>query len=172
MTPKILSSGRLVDLDSFGPDDVCWQDITAGLDVARFGGHARDRSGRPYTVAQHSCLMHDWFEVRGKYPEAALSLLHDGAEAYLGDLHAGLKPRLPEFVRLENQILEAILTKYPVVWASAEAVARLDREILQSELEHFWPGKGWRDTLKLQIGPVWSDAQAQLTSRAEKYWRI
>jgi len=77
-------SGRLVDVLNPKPGDIAPKDITQGLScTCRFGGHAREF----YSVAQHSILVaricgHPW------------GLLHDAAEAYLGDVIRPLKSGL------------------------------------------------------------------------------
>lgn len=69
-------------VDVFDPDDIALPDIAAGLaHTCRFGGHCRQY----YSVAHHS--LHVASELPDGAPRLrAIGLLHDAAEAYLGDI--------------------------------------------------------------------------------------
>jgi uncharacterized protein len=63
---------------------------------------------RPYSVAEHS--VHVSYEID---PELALvGLMHDAAEAYLGDVPGPLKMCLPYFNTIENRLINAIAAKF------------------------------------------------------------
>lgn len=85
MTARLQTyTGRVVNPLDLQPDDIDIYDIAHSLAcVNRFGGHAR----RPISVAQHSVHVSTLVP-----PEHALQgLLHDAAEAYLGDVTKWLK---------------------------------------------------------------------------------
>jgi len=65
--------------------------------LCRFGGH----TNRHYSVAEHS--VHMSRAVEGLQAQAAC-LLHDGSEAYLGDVVKPLKNIMPEYQRLEKLV--------------------------------------------------------------------
>ena len=80
-------TGRAFDLSSPQPEQVCIEDIAHALaNCCRYAGHSRWH----YSVAQHSLLVAEI--VAATDPELALTaLLHDAAEAYIGDWSSPLK---------------------------------------------------------------------------------
>lgn len=103
------------------------------------GGHTRLH----YSVAQHCVLV-----SRLVPPALALAgLLHDAAEAYVGDVVGPLARRLPEFRAVEHRILDAVAARFGVPrWQfeahevrHADAVALLtEREALLPPSPHPW----------------------------------
>lgn len=80
-TSKLTYSGRMVDLLSPDPEQIELIDIAHALArITRFTGHG----DRCFTVAQHSVMVHDLARV-------PWALLHDAAEAYIGDVSSPLK---------------------------------------------------------------------------------
>src|SRR3989344_3806442 len=71
------------------PEDVCVEDIAHALSlVCRFGGHVRFH----YSVAQHSLYVSNHVDDHGAGGQDVLiALLHDAAEAYIGDVVWPLK---------------------------------------------------------------------------------
>lgn len=94
MTPcwKRMSSGIYVDLANLSEKDLDIKDISNSLNnITRFTGHYKDI--KPLTVAQHSYLcyyMGRLFEPDEKDLHLAL-LIHDFAEAYIGDVSTPVK---------------------------------------------------------------------------------
>lgn len=92
------------------PDEVSIDDIAHALsNICRFGG----RCSHFYSVAQHSVMVSRI--VARTRPDLALhGLLHDAAEAYLGDVIAPLKHDLwldvTPFATVEARVLDAIMT--------------------------------------------------------------
>jgi hypothetical protein len=91
------------------PEDVNVYDIAHALaHICRYGGHVPSF----YSVAQHSSLMADHFYDLGEPVLALWALVHDAAEAYIGDMIKPLKRDMPAFVaaetRLENVIWRAL----------------------------------------------------------------
>lgn len=98
-------TGRRFDLLDPEPDQVSIIDIAHSLAaIVRFGGHARQR----ISVAEHSL-----FVSRIVAPEIAIhGLLHDAAEAYIGDITRPMKALLHDGAELEERILQVIYEKY------------------------------------------------------------
>lgn len=94
-------SRRLVHLLDLKPGDVVIEDVAHALAlVNRYGGHTPE----PYSVAQHSVyvaqLLPPWLRLHG--------LLHDAAEAYVGDFITPIKEHMPGFHGLEGLVMEEI----------------------------------------------------------------
>lgn len=88
-------------------DDVAIEDIAHGLAYqCRFNG----QTSAFYSVAQHSLM------VMSLVPksERLAALLHDAAEAYLGDMVKPLKNLFPEFSAIEARVTEIIGQRFGV----------------------------------------------------------
>jgi hypothetical protein len=94
---SITASGALIDLLTPDPAMVDVRDIAHSLArLCRWNGHVR---APILSVAQHSVMVSEVVP-----PALALAgLLHDAAEAYLGDVIGPLKPLFPAFVDLERR---------------------------------------------------------------------
>ena len=114
-------SGRRVNPLDAAPEDIDPADIARALsNLCRFGGHSKAF----YSVAQHSAIVCDLLEERGATPDELMAaLLHDAAEAYLGDLPHPLKHRseLGAAFRVAEKRLEAVIAER---FALPEAAAR------------------------------------------------
>lgn len=102
-------TGRLIDLKNMVSSDVDIRDIVHGLScIKRF-------NGRGLTVLQHTLSMYDYVRAmyRGKYREELLCavLVHDLAEAYIGDIIQPVKAAVPQITGLEQLVQYAILHK-------------------------------------------------------------
>jgi 5'-deoxynucleotidase YfbR-like HD superfamily hydrolase len=115
-TPSILTrSGILFDLSDPKPELVRLEDITYALShINRFTGHTRTR----WTVAQHSLLAYHlasrWKSDSLPYVSdlRILCLMHDAAEAYVGDISSPLKSLVPQFREIEKRIQRTISDKF------------------------------------------------------------
>jgi 5'-deoxynucleotidase YfbR-like HD superfamily hydrolase len=139
--PWILTaSGRRFDLLAPDPATVDPLDLAHALsNLCRFGGHTRVH----YSVAQHSLLVS---ELAGR-PFRLAGLLHDAAEAYVGDVVGPLARRMREFRDIERRILDAVAVRFGVPrWhldtpevRHADAVALLtERTSLLPPSSHPW----------------------------------
>jgi hypothetical protein len=103
-------SGKMLDLANPRPEDICLEDIASGLaNTIRYRGAL----GVPLTVAQHSVLLSYWTGFTDE--QRRFALLHDAAEAYLGDIPAPAH-RLMEFreyfIHVCNRLFDVIGIKY------------------------------------------------------------
>lgn len=88
-------------------DDVAIEDIAHGLAYqCRFNG----QTSAFYSVAQHSLMVMALVPESERLP----ALLHDAAEAYLGDMVKPLKNLFPEFSAIESRVMEIIGQRFGV----------------------------------------------------------
>lgn len=106
--------------------DVAIEDIAHGLAFqCRFNGQTQYF----YSVAQHSLM------VAALVPRrlALAALLHDAAEAYLGDMVKPLKGLFPEFARIEAAVMEIIGKRFGVAGFDDRLIKRADLIALATE---------------------------------------
>lgn len=123
------ASGRRFSLSNLRAEDVSIRDIAHHLaNLCRWTGATR----RFHSVAQHSLAVS--FRVP---PELALEgLLHDAAEAYVGDLSRPLRRLLPDFAAIERDVRRAVAHAFGLPIETTEEVAAADDEELS--LEAVW----------------------------------
>ena len=140
------SDGRRLDPWFLEPDDIRLEDIAIRL--ARLHRWA---AAIPYTVAEHSIACAVAAHAAGANPEhVRLALLHDAAEAWLGDVPAPLRVGLAwaggrgrSFDQLEGDILRVIHRRFAAVLPTAIPGAvslqvwDIDQSIRLSE-ERYW----------------------------------
>ena len=128
-TQKLTFSGKVVDLANFTSED--FEPIDAFIALARtarWGGH----TSKPYSVLQHSmaCAMID-------RQHAAYWLLHDIAEAYIGDVPTPLKQACPAIRDFEHQIRLEIFDCFDEHFAHYDSDP--DKAMLVIEYENLMP---------------------------------
>jgi 5'-deoxynucleotidase YfbR-like HD superfamily hydrolase len=123
------------------PEDVSIADIAHSLALqCRYNGNSK----RFYSVAEHSCLLSDFVREHGRDggntrrydvpPRDSLTaLLHDAAEAYIGDLIRPVKHRMPEFRALEAIVEHVVLPVYGLESDLPPWMRDLDSRILSDE---------------------------------------
>lgn len=85
-------NGHDIDMLAPEPGDIVLGDIAHALAMScRFGGHC----SMHYSVAEHSVAVADWLRDRGHGEDVQRAgLLHDAAEAYIGDVISPMKRAL------------------------------------------------------------------------------
>lgn len=134
----------------------------------RYGGH----TDRPYSVAEHSVRCSWEAAARGLGPRMQLILLlHDAAEAYLGDIVSPVKQLLEPFYELEENCQAVIHESFGLPWPlSAEenaAVRSIDLAVGAAECLAFGmaitPGRE-QEAIELQKSDLcwdWNKAQCE-----------
>jgi hypothetical protein len=151
-----LTSGGLLMLSDVTSKDIYISDIATSLSrQVRFNGHG----SMPLTVAQHSIMVavlaHDLMRCDAKLSPAQVldgvleALLHDAAEAYLGDVPSPLRVYCPGLDDLELGIQVSIRQRLGLpssrdsVTAAIRAADReallIERNLLFSNREREWP---------------------------------
>ena len=138
-------SGRQFDFLNPTREQVFLPDIVLALaQINRFTGHTRF----PYSVALHSVfLARALFRDTGDRELAYQGLMHDAAEAYVGDVAQPLKSLLPDYQRVEKRveklICEVFKLPFPVrrglVKEYDRRIQRTERNILFDDFDA-WPG--------------------------------
>ncbi len=112
--------------------DVAIEDIAHGLAFqCRFNGQTQHF----YSVAQHSLMVASLVPRR----LALAALLHDAAEAYLGDMVKPLKNLFPEFSRIEAEVMSIIGARFGVAGFDDRQIKRADLIALATEKRDLMP---------------------------------
>jgi uncharacterized protein len=137
----MLQSGAWFDFGAPASSNFTIEDIAHGLsNICRYAGQCR----KFYSVAEHSLLVSE--TANGLELEA---LLHDAAEAFMGDITRPLKQLLPEYKKIENDVEEAILTKFGLTTPLPLEVKHADLRVLAAEQSQIMP-RGTDDWVRKQ----------------------
>jgi uncharacterized protein len=133
MLPTIqCASGKYFDFLNPAGSHICIEDIAHALShINRFTGHTRV----PYSVAQHSYVV----SCIVPYKDALAGLLHDAAEAYLGDVSSPLKQLLPEYKVIEHRVHAAIFEHFGLDPELPASVKEADLIALATERRDLMP---------------------------------
>ena len=123
-------------------------DVAHGLaNVCRYSGQCV----RFYSVAEHSILVSE--TATGFEYEA---LLHDAAEAFIGDIPRPLKQMLPEYKRIEAEVERVILDRFGVSSPLSAQVKRADLRVLAAEQKQIMPAgtDAWVRDQNIEPAPI------------------
>ena len=121
-------------------DQIHIEDIAHGLAyICRFNGQTSEF----YSVAQHSLIVCDLVVEEFKFA----ALLHDAAEAYLGDMVKPLKRLLPAFADIEHRVSEIIAEAFNIPPSDYAAIKQADLIALATEKRDLMPNstEPWLD---------------------------
>lgn len=113
-------------------DHVAIEDIAHGLAYqCRFNGQTQEF----YSVAQHSLIVASLVPTDLRLA----ALLHDAAEAYLGDMVKPLKILLPAFAAIEDAVTAIIADTFTIDFSDYEPIKRADLIALATEKRDLMP---------------------------------
>lgn len=140
------TSGIAANVLDMQPDMISLDDIATSLsNICRYNGHVPSF----FSVAEHSYNVALWLIGNGHSKQVALTgLLHDAAEAYVGDMVRPLK-RHPDFgavhQQVEAQVSAVVHQVLGGVYPHPEIVHEADRIAYDWEVAHIRSGRrtGW-----------------------------
>jgi len=122
----LLQSGAYFDLLDPHHSEFTIEDIAHGLsNTCRFAGQCSDF----YSIAEHS--WHASFLVPAEL--ALRALMHDAAEAFLGDVTRPLKSLLPEYKAIERNVEAAIMERFGLGDWNVPEIKQADLLMLHAE---------------------------------------
>lgn len=120
----ITNSGVKFDFSNIPSNPVVLEDIAWALSMTcRFGGHSK----KFYSVAEHSCLVAERckaYNLEG--------LMHDAAEAYIGDIVTPLKQYLT--LDIEESVERLISKRFNLTYPWPAEVHEHDQVLLATEM--------------------------------------
>lgn len=148
-TPIIMQYGnQLIDVRDIKPENIRPREVCSALgNLCRWNGWTHPY----YSVAEHSIRVAD----RVESPEDKLwALLHDAAEAYLGDLSTPIKRACPVFMELEAIVMRAVCQRFDIPEEMPAAVHEADQRMLATEARDILP-----------CAPLWTPGYAPYDDR-------
>lgn len=128
-------TGKIFEFLSPKPEMICIEDISHSLsNLCRYTGHVSSF----YSVAQHCVLMAENFNFPG---DPLAKLLHDAAEAYIGDLASPWKGLLNVEGYFPGDVLSVkeYESKIQKVIEAALGVSEIhNAEVKESDIRMFW----------------------------------
>ena len=151
------------------PDQICIEDIAHALSLqCRYSGHCRAF----YSVAEHSMRVSQIVPAEHQFA----GLMHDAAEAYMGDMASPIKQMFPEFKRMENQIMKVVCEVFGIEWPLDPSVKIADNIMLATEARDLMvsPPEDWHlleEPQQTYTIPVSSAAAEQMFLQMFHYHR-
>lgn len=131
MNTIMLASGKYFDFNDPENSDFDIEDIAHSLShMCRYVGH----TPYFYSVAEHS--IHTSYMVPDEHKLQAL--LHDAAEAFIGDVSTPLKNLLPDYRRLEKRVERAVFRRLGVDYPFHSSVKEADKLMLLAEQKYIF----------------------------------
>lgn len=143
----LLHSGNYFDFLRPESCEIHIEDIAHGLsNICRFGG----QTNTFYSVAQHSVLVSHELEACAQVWKESdqtvdvkhwgmIGLMHDSAEAFIGDIPRPLKNLLPDYKVIEARVEQAIFPIFGIPYPLPAAVKQVDLVLLATEQRDLMP---------------------------------
>lgn len=133
----ITSSKELISLLGPNPVQIHIEDIARGL---AYKPHFNGQTPKFFSIAEHSILVYKLLPrgLRKVRQVALAALLHDASEAYIGDCPQPLKEILPEFVRFEDRLQNAINKRFNIDPHLIRLIKPLDNKAQVIEYQAFY----------------------------------
>lgn len=136
MSLMYTQSGRVIDPLNFRASDIDLVDIAHALSmICRYGGH----TSRFYSVAEHCVRLGDFLLSEDSLLCQA-ALMHDAAEAYVGDMVHPIKSTFTIFEdEVELPVLNKISEHFDIPMAEFQMVKPFDKRISINEMKQLMP---------------------------------
>lgn len=147
-------SGHKFDPINPDKDVLDIRDIAHALSLTcRGNGHVKQF----YSVGQHCIMCAKEAAARGYSKRVVLAcLLHDASEAYMSDVPRPFKEMLPEYVALEEKLIDLVYTKFlggRLTEEEKKLVSKVDDDVLYFDMLELF-GVVWGDYVPvLEIEP-------------------
>jgi hypothetical protein len=161
-------TGKIFNFIEPDPGSICIEDIAHALSLeCRF----QNQSKVHYSVAQHSIIVSRL--VLGAPAPIGMShtmlrriaLMHDAAEAYLGDVCKPLKRLLPDYQVIEDRVQKAIFRHFRLPKEVPPVIKLWDAKLLANEWIQFM-GPDWHDAMyppdpSIGVIEAWSAVESE-----------
>lgn len=152
-----LRSGSYFNFEDPAGSEFTISDIAHGLaHICRFTGHCIAF----YSVAEHSV----WCSRIAPKGYELAALMHDAAEAFIGDVAKPLKQLLPDYARIEQRVEAAVFDRFGLPRDMPEPVKIIDKQMLRTEQEQAMRNRDswyWADTRSAPVRlEFWSPGRA------------
>jgi len=159
-------SGRMIDVERFEVSAFDPRDVAHSLSMqCRFNGHTK----RFYSVAEHCLYVADLCHGAGVDAEF-WGLMHDAAEAYIGDVTRPMKSLAPRLDEVEVKILHTIAKACGLSWPAPTVVWASDNRMLAAEAEQLLEATAIEFPMINQVEPVNRAFHCLGPERAAEAW--